>query len=87
MILTPQKSELVSNPGFISLFGSVLRSSVETWGACTSLRVFYTDMEVEFGIVEPSWINAPLDAGTREVLESGYRVILDKRHYFDDLRL
>lgn len=87
VILTPRKTELVSDPGFIHRFGKVKKSSVEIWGACTSLRVFYDDMEVEFGIVAPSWIREPLDAGTRRVLEDGYKVILDKQNLFKNMKI
>lgn len=85
VILTPQKTELVSDPVFIHRFGKAEKVSVERWGACTSIRVFYDDMEVEFGIVEPSWLDVPLDAGTRRTLTDGYQVILDKKGYFDNL--
>lgn len=40
---------------------------------------------LEFGIVEPSWISLPLDDGTRKVLSDGYKVIIDKEHYFQNL--
>ena len=43
--------------------------------------------EVEFGIVDPSWIAVPLDAGTYKVLSDGYKIIIDKRGYFEDLKL
>lgn len=33
----------------------------------------------EFGIVEPSWISKPLDAGTYQVLCDGYKVVLKKK--------
>ena len=40
---------------------------------------------VEFGIAEPSWIERPLDRGTYKVLSDGYQIILDKKHYFENL--
>lgn len=87
VILTPQKTELVGRPAFMDRFGTVKKFSVELWGACTSIRVFYGDMEVEFGVVEPSWLDVPFDAGTRRTLTDGYQVILDKKGYFDNLTL
>ena len=83
-ILTSHKSELLNNPIFIHRFGNVKKLSIEIWGACTSIRVFYDDMEVEFGIVEPSWMDVPLDAGTQRTLIDGYEVILDKMGYFNN---
>jgi hypothetical protein len=45
----------------------------------TSLRVRYADgLEVEFGFAAPDWAAAPLDAGTRRVLEGGVRVVFDR---------
>lgn len=85
VILTLEKCELVSNPMFIHQFGTVKKFSVELWGVCTSIRVFYDEMEVEFGIVEPSWMDVPLDEGTKRVLTDGYKVILDKKGYFDNM--
>jgi predicted nucleotidyltransferase len=78
VIISSQKERLIHNPDFMNRFGHVKNFSVEFWGACTSFRIYYDDMEVEFGIVEPSWLHQPLDAGTRRVLADGYKVILDK---------
>lgn len=79
---------MVESPDFVKLFGPIARQQTEYYGACTSVRVWYDNgLEVEFGLVEPSWIALPLDAGTREVLADGYRVLLDKKGYFDDLSL
>ena len=59
----------------------------EYYGACTSIRVQYEDgREVEFGIVEPPWISMPLDNGTYRVLSDGYKIIIDKKRYFTDLK-
>ena len=58
------------------------------YGACTSIRVWYKDgPEVEFGIVEPSWMSMPLDDGTHKVLSDGYKVVIDKKLYFKNLEL
>ena len=43
--------------------------------------------EVEFGIVEPSWIKRPLDRGTYKVLKDGFKVIIDKKEYFKNLNI
>ncbi len=34
-----------------------------------------------------SWIQIPLDEGTRKVLTDGYRVLLDKKGYFRNLTI
>lgn len=43
--------------------------------------------EIEFGIVEPSWTSMPWDAGTYKVLSDGYKIVLDKKSYFESLKL
>ena len=60
----------------------------EYYGACTSIRVWYEDgREVEFGIVDPTWVSKPLDAGTHKVLSDGYKIVIDKKRYFENLQL
>lgn len=88
VIITPNKSEIVRNQDFIHNFGEVYKKQTEYYGACTSIRVWYKNgHEVEFGIVEPSWIEKPLDAGTNKVLSDGYKIVIDKKGYFDNLTL
>lgn len=88
VIITADKVKLLENPAFTDRFGCVRKRQIEYYGACTSIRAWYeSGFEVEFGIVEPSWIAEPLDSGTRMVLSDGYRVIADRAGHFSDLRL
>ena len=88
VIITSNKSDMIANHDFIQKFGEVYKQQTEYYGACTSIRVWYKDgKEVEFGIVEPSWISTPLDAGTHQVLSDGYKLIIDKKQYFKNLKL
>ena len=76
---------MITDDDFYQRFGEVKKKQTEYYGACISVRVWYQDgLEVEFGIVEPSWILVPLDAGTRKVLSDGYRILLDKKSKFRD---
>lgn len=87
-IITTNKRQMIENPDFVEAFGKVVKIQKEYYGACTSIRVWYeSGLEVEFGIVEPSWIDKPLDSGTFKVLNDGYKVIVDKKHYFKSLKL
>ena len=80
--------QIIKNQNFIKLFGDVNKSQIEYYGACTSIRVWYKDgKEVEFGIVNPTWIEKPLDNGTNKVLNDGFKVIIDKKDYFKDLSI
>jgi predicted nucleotidyltransferase len=88
VIITSKKSEMIENQYFTKEFGDLYKQETEYYGAYTSIRSYYLDgKEVEFGIVDPSWISKPLDAGTRKVLSDGYKVILDKKRHFENLEL
>lgn len=88
VIITPNKSEMIRNQDFVQVFGEVYQKQTECYGACTSIRVWYkSGQEVEFGIVEPSWIEKPLDSGTNKVLSDGYKIVIDKKDYFANLTL
>ena len=81
--ITSEKKRLLQNQQFVERFGTVLKRHLEFYGKCTSVRVWYAmGLEVEFGIVDPSWIALPLDAGTAKVLKDGYQVLVDKKGYF-----
>ena len=87
-IITSNKKTMIENQDFTKVFGSIEKKQTEYYGECTSIRVWYKDgREIEFGIVEPSWMETPLDAGTYRVLSDGYKVIIDKKHYFRDLNI
>lgn len=86
VIITTDKEKMLKKQEFIEKFGDIEKSQIEYYGACTSIRVFYKNgKEVEFGIVETSWIKQPLDSGTHKVLSDGFKVIVDKKGYFKDL--
>ena len=86
VLVTTKRDELVADQTFPETFGRVLRRQTEHYGACTSVRAWYEGgLEVEFGLVEPSWLALPLDEGTRRVLADGHRVLVDKKRRFDGL--
>ena len=88
VLITTDKPGMLKEQGFVPYFGEVLQTQIEYYGACTSIRAWYKNgLEIEFGIVEPSWIAKLLDAGTLRVLRDGYQVIVDKCHSFEDLKL
>lgn len=86
VIITSNKSDMITKQDFTQEFGEVYKQQMEYYGACTSVRAWYSDgKEVEFGIVEPSWVAIPLDTGTYQVLSDGYKLIVDKKRYFENL--
>lgn len=85
-IISTDQNHMVKHSDFIHQFGTVIKKQIEYYGACTSIRVWYENgLEVEFGMVAPSWIALPLDEGTYRVLNDGYQVIVDKKDYFQNL--
>lgn len=79
VLLSSDKQYYVENPRIFKVFGEIHKLGVEFYGECTSIRVFYEmGLEVEFGMVPLKWIDMPLDAGTKQVLHDGYKILLDK---------
>ena len=88
VVITTGKPAMVETQDFPARFGKVAKQQTEYYGACTSVRAWYEDgREIEFGIVEPSWMDQPLDDGTRQVLRDGYEVIADRGGLFCGLEL
>jgi len=74
---------LLDDTRWIGMFGAPMRTMGEDWGRVTSLRVWYANgLEVEFGITDRDWGSAPLEAGTRAVIEDGCIVLYDRGHVF-----
>jgi uncharacterized protein len=85
-ILSDDRDYIISNPDIFNQFGCISKINTEYYGACTSIRIWYENgFEVEYGIVEEDWIGEPLDAATIRVLQNGYKVIVDKNNYFDEI--
>ena len=88
VLITPEKERMVRGAESSGDVWSVCKETDGILWRCTSIRVWYRNgLEVEFGLVEPSWIALPLDPGTRQVLSDGFRIILDKKGYFRKLPL
>ena len=57
-------------------FGEISGLQTEDWGQLTSVRVWYQHgLEVEFGFTRETWIETPLDPGTRKVLAGGFQIL------------
>ena len=78
VILTDDPLGLLGQNDWAQSLGSVLRWKDEDWGAVRSRRVWYADgLEVDFGFALPAWLAEPLDVGTRNVVQRGYRMVFD----------
>jgi predicted nucleotidyltransferase len=78
VILTDDPPRLLGEHEWARSLGSVRRWQDEDWGVVRSRRVWYADgLEVEFGFALPAWLAEPLDEGTRNVVQRGFRVVYD----------
>ena len=79
VILSPDTKELIARHEWTEIVGPARKVVLEDWGAIQSVRVFYDQCEIEYGLGDPSWLALPLDAGTESVLRDGYRVLYDRK--------
>jgi predicted nucleotidyltransferase len=83
VLVCESPTALVADADWVRAFGEPQSVEREDWGRVTSLRVRYADgLEVEFGIADRTWASAPLDPGTRRVIEDGCIVLFDRGSAF-----
>jgi predicted nucleotidyltransferase len=89
LVIITTGPDFLMDSTFMETFGTVMKLQREDYGRVTSIRVWYEedDLEVEFGITSPEWLEKPLDRGTRRVLADGFRVLVDKGSHFKDQSL
>lgn len=79
IVLCKHPKNYLDEPNWIEQFGVVKNTAIEDWGKATSLRVWYaTGLEVEFGLAGQDWIEKPINEGTRNVLQNGYELLVDR---------
>ena len=86
MIITKDKNTLTKRTEWLNRFGKIRSKEKEFWGPVTSLRIFYDDYEIEFGIAPEQWLALPLDEGTEQVLSDGYVVLYDGTGITDNIK-
>ncbi len=81
VLLTNKSQRYLEELIWIERFGTVKKYQTEDYGKLTSIRVWYQNgVEVEYCITTPDWAATPLDAGTREVLRGGMRVLFEREN-------
>ncbi len=87
MILCDEYVKYIEDRDWLTNFGAIKSSKLENWGATKSLRVFFENGdEVEFGFSTNSWANTnPIDNGTKEVMNGGYKVLYDPKRILKKL--
>jgi len=79
VIIAEEPKEYFEKTGWIRVFGKVIAQKVEAYGKLTSLRVWYeSGLEIEYGFTTREWVNSPLDAGTKRVVDDGMRLLFEK---------
>lgn len=79
VVIARQPERYLHDTAWTHHFGPVQRQQVEHYGHLTSLRVWYGDgREVEYGLTDERWAALPLDAGTRQVIAGGLRVLFER---------
>jgi len=78
IIITKQPELLLENQSWAHTFGKIKSIRKENYGKVVSLHTAYMHLpEIEFGITDLSWVDLPLDDGTKKVILDGIRVIYD----------
>ncbi len=86
VIVCESPSAYPENADWIKAFGAPRETGREDWGRVTSVRVLYADgLEVEFGFADRGWGSAPLEDGTRGVIEDGCVVLYDRGGAFSGI--
>jgi predicted nucleotidyltransferase len=87
VIITSAKDKIIQLICDDFVFDRSIGFRIEEWGILTSLRAYYDggSLEVEYGLVSDEWVHEPLDAGTKEVVLNGFKVVLDKDNIFESV--
>lgn len=77
-------NEWITNVNWVKSFGQLLSINVEQFEQVNALRVYYQDSnELEFGFVTDEWLEKPYVETTKEALDSGMKILLDRNNYFE----
>jgi predicted nucleotidyltransferase len=79
VVVVQDPKRYLNERAWVKQFGEVASEGIEDYGLLISLRVFYANgREVEYGLTDERWVAQPLDAGTREVIKGGLRVLFER---------
>ncbi|WP_164506819.1 aminoglycoside 6-adenylyltransferase [Lapidilactobacillus bayanensis] len=88
VLITNNKAKFFQQNDFVNQFGKATKVQTEFYGVVTSIRATYEDAsEIEFSIADATWIEKPLNPGTKRVLQGGFKVLVDKHHQFKNVRV
>ena len=79
MLLSSHPDLYLKDSSWAANFGVIEKRQTEQYGLVTSLRIWYAGgLEVEYGISDERWAALPLDAGTRQVIFDGMRILFEQ---------
>ena len=81
-LLTSDPESLLNDRAWVGVIGDRARIAgpVEDYNLVQSLRVFFDDIEVEFGITDAAWAAVPIDDETAAVINDGLKILHDPQH-------
>jgi len=79
VLLADQPGAYLSDEAWIDELGASSVVRTRSWGALTERRLALpSELEIDVGVAAVSWAaTAPVDAGTRQVVTDGIRVVFD----------
>jgi len=79
IVLAAEPQDFTATDEWLAGLGAPPVVRRQEWGVVTERRVrLQSGLEVEFGIAPLSWAATdPLDAGTRKVVQGGFRILVD----------
>ncbi len=78
VLLCQTPLDYLEDTSWVRRFGEPDAMRRETWGDVESLRVWYPNFEVEFGLTSLAWASDPSDAGVQQVIQQGIRILHDE---------
>lgn len=84
-ILTAEPASLLEDRSWITGFGSNARvaGAVEDYNLVQSIRVFYGEIEAEFGVTDQAWVELPIDRETAGVINDGLWILYDSAGHLE----
>jgi hypothetical protein len=83
VLLTEEPALYLADEDWIKQLGAALIAT-RSWGAITERRLLLrSGLQVEVGVGMPSWADSdPIDPGTRQVVQDGFRILYDPDSLF-----